>query len=516
MSSFVDHPVAKILQKRILILDGAMGTMVQRHKLTESDYRGERFKDWARDLKGNNDLLSLTRPDVIGSIHAAYLDAGADLIETNTFNANRISMADYGMEALVRELNIASARVAREQADAFTKKDPQKPRFVLGSIGPTNKTASISPDVNDPAFRAVTFQDLVTAYGEQIEALAEGGVDALLIETIFDTLNAKAAVFAALSFNVSAPKPLPLMLSGTITDASGRTLSGQTAEAFWISLAHARPLAFGFNCALGAKDMQPHLAAISRHVDTFMSAYPNAGLPNRFGEYDQSAKDMADLVGEFARADLVNIVGGCCGSTPEHIRAIAQAVKDLPPRKVPKHRTISTYSGLEPLVLRKEMNFINIGERTNVTGSKKFARLIIEEKYEEALSVARQQVENGAGIIDINMDEGMLDAKAAMVKFLNLIASEPDIARVPIMIDSSKWEVIEAALQCVQGKAIVNSISLKEGEDVFRRQALKLMKYGAAAVVMAFDEGGQADTKDRRVSICERACRILTEELGFP
>ncbi len=515
--SLLKHPVAQALLKRILILDGAMGTMIQRHKLTEADYRGGvngHFKDYNSDLKGNNDLLSLTQPEVILGIHQLYLEAGADIIETNTFNANRISMADYHMEGLVSELNIASVKLARKACDEFTKKDPSKPRFVAGSIGPTNRTASISPDVNDPSYRAVTFDQLVEAYSEQIKSLAQGGVDVLLIETIFDTLNAKAAVFAALSYNGSAKNPLPIMISGTITDASGRTLSGQTVPAFWTSLKHASPLAFGFNCALGAKDMRPHLAELSTLAGTFISAYPNAGLPNQFGQYDQTPEEMAALVKEFASSGLVNILGGCCGSTPDHIRAVANAVKDIAPRQVPKILPASSYSGLEPL--NPLSTFINIGERTNVTGSKKFAKLIIEGKYDEALSVARQQVEAGAQAIDINMDEAMLDSKAAMVKFLNLIASEPDISRVPVMIDSSKWDVIEAGLKCVQGKSIVNSISLKEGEDIFKERARIIKKYGAATVVMAFDEAGQADTKERKISICTRAYRILVEEVGFP
>jgi 5-methyltetrahydrofolate--homocysteine methyltransferase len=513
---FSSHPLARILKERILILDGAMGTMIQRHKLTEKDYRAERFQSWAKDLKGNNDLLSLTRPDIISGIHTLYLEAGADIIETNTFNANAVSMADYHMESLVPELNLASARLARAACDQETKKDPARPRFVAGAIGPTNRTASISPDVNDPSFRAVTFDQLVKAYSEQIRALAQGGVDIFLIETIFDTLNAKAAIFAALTYNETAEKPVPVMISGTITDASGRTLSGQTAEAFWISVRHARPLAIGFNCALGARDMRPHLNELSRLADTFVSAYPNAGLPNQFGDYDQKPEEMAGLLREFAASGLVNILGGCCGTTPDHIRAVAEAVRGLKPRTLPPPAPVSSYSGLEPLVLKDSINFVNIGERTNVTGSKRFARLILENNYEEALTVARQQVLSGAQAIDVNMDEAMLDSKAAMVKFLNLIASEPEIARVPVMIDSSRWDVIEAGLKCVQGRAIVNSISLKEGEDIFKERARKIMKYGAALIVMAFDEDGQADTKERKVKICQRAYRILTEEIGFP
>ncbi len=514
-NKFDQCPIAQELKKRILILDGAMGTMIQRHKLTENDYRGERFKDWNSDLKGNNDLLSLTRPDVIAGIHTLYLEAGADIIESNTFNANAISMADYHMEGLVHELNLASARLARQVADEFTAKDPMKPRFVAGSIGPTNRTASISPDVNDPSYRAVNFDQLVKAYGEQIMGLGEGNVDILLIETIFDTLNAKAAIYAALLYNESAKCPIPIMLSGTITDASGRTLSGQTAEAFWISVKHAQPIAIGFNCALGAKDMKPHIETLSSMADTFISAYPNAGLPNQFGQYDQSPGEMATLVKDFADHKLVNILGGCCGSTPDHIRSITQAVKNIIPRQVPTITPVSNYSGLEPLILREGMNFVNIGERTNVTGSKKFAKLIIDGHYEEALAIARQQVEAGAQVIDINMDEAMLDSRAAMVKFLNLAMSEPDIARVPVMIDSSKWDVIEAGLKCLQGKGIVNSISLKEGEELFKERARQIKRYGAATVVMAFDENGQADTQERRIAICERAYRILVDEVGF-
>ena len=514
--AFSGHPVAKLLARRILVLDGAMGTMIQRHKLGEADYRGARFKSWARDLQGNNDLLTLTRPDIISGIHGLYLEAGADIIETNTFNANAISMADYGMEALVAELNLAAARLARQVTDEYTRKDPLKPRFVAGSIGPTNRTASISPDVNDPGFRAVNFDQLVAAYSEQIKSLAEGGVDLFLIETIFDTLNAKAAIHAALSYNQSAKEPIPVMISGTITDASGRTLSGQTVEAFWISVKHAAPLAVGFNCALGAKDMKPHLETLAGMADAFISAYPNAGLPNAFGQYDQTPAAMAALVKDFTVNSTVNIVGGCCGSTPEHIRAIAQAVAAVPPRQVPAIPPLSNYSGLEPLILREGMNFINVGERTNVTGSKKFAKLIIDGNYDEALAVARQQVAAGAQIIDINMDEAMLDSKAAMEKFLNLAMSEPDIARVPVMLDSSRWDVIETGLKCLQGKAIVNSISLKEGEDVFKTYAQKIKTYGAAAVVMAFDENGQADTRERKVAICRRAYTILTQDVGFP
>jgi 5-methyltetrahydrofolate--homocysteine methyltransferase len=513
---FLDQPIVKLLRERILILDGAMGTMIQRHKLGENDYRGARFAAWTKDLKGNNDLLSITRPDIISGIHKLYLEAGADIIETNTFNANAISMADYHMQELAHELNLASARLARQAVDEFTRKTPSRPRFVAGSIGPTNRTASISPDVNDPSYRAVRFDDLIEAYSEQVKGLAEGGVDVFLIETIFDTLNAKAAIYAVLSYNESARNPIPVIISGTITDASGRTLSGQTAEAFWISVKHADPIAVGFNCALGARDMKPHLETIARIADTFISAYPNAGLPNQFGQYDQTPDEMASLVRDFSESNLVNIVGGCCGSTPEHIRAISDAVKNMSPRRIPELPPVSSYSGLEPLILRKDMNFVNIGERTNVTGSKKFAKLIIDGKYDQAIAVARQQVDAGAQVIDINMDEAMLDSLAAMVKFLDLIMSEPDIARVPVMLDSSKWDVIEAGLKCLQGKAIVNSISLKEGEEEFKTRARKIRKYGAAAVVMAFDEEGQADTKERKIAICTRAYKILTKDIGFP
>jgi len=504
-----------LLRIRILLLDGAMGTMIQKHKLTESQYRGERFKDWPSDIKGNNDLLSLTQPQIIKEIHHQYFQAGADIVETNTFNSNRISMADYKMEALVYELNVAAAKLAKDTAEQFTKENPGKPRFVAGAIGPTTKTASISPDVNNPAFRAISFDQLVEAYSEQLKGLIDGGVDLILIETIFDTLNAKAAIFAYETVSEKFGFKLPLIISGTITDASGRTLSGQTTEAFWISVKHAHPLAIGLNCALGPQDMRAYIAELSRIADCFVSCYPNAGLPNAFGEYDLAAQEMSAIVKEFAQSKLINILGGCCGTTPSHIQAMAEAVKGLPPRDLPKLQRYSSFSGLEPLVVRENTNFINVGERTNVTGSKQFARLIIAGKYDEALVVARQQVENGAQIIDINMDEAMLNSAEAMKTFLNLIASEPDISRVPVMIDSSKWSVIEAGLKCVQGKSIVNSISLKEGEASFKEQAKKVLYYGAAAVVMAFDEKGQADTVEKRVSICQRAYKILTEEIGF-
>jgi len=504
-----------LLKTRILILDGAMGTMIQKHKLTESQCRGQRFKDWAIDVKGNNDLLTLTQPQMIKEIHSQYFQAGADIVETNTFNSNRIAQADYKMENLVYELNLAAAQLAKNTAEQFTKENTHKPRFVAGAIGPTTRTASISPDVNNPAFRAINFDQLVDAYSQQLKGLIDGGVDLILIETIFDTLNAKAAIFAYETACEKIGFKLPLIISGTITDASGRTLSGQTTESFWISVKHAKPLAIGLNCALGPRDMRPYIAELSRIADCFVSCYPNAGLPNAFGEYDLSAPEMAAIIKEFAQSKLINILGGCCGTTPAHIQAMAEAVCGLPPRDLPKLKTFSSFSGLEPLIVRQNTNFINVGERTNVTGSKQFARLIIAGKYDEALAVARQQVENGAQIIDVNMDEAMLDSAEAMTTFLNLIASEPDIARVPIMIDSSKWSVIEAGLKCLQGKGIVNSISLKEGEAAFREQARKVLYYGAAAIVMAFDEKGQADTVERRVSVCQRAYKILTEEIGF-
>ena len=513
--SFDQHPIAKLLKERILILDGAMGTMIQQHKPDEAKYRGERFNDFSHDVKGNNELLSLTQPQIIAGIHEAYLTAGADIIETNTFNANRISMADYHMENLVYELNVTSARIARTAADKFTKLDAVRPRFVAGAVGPTNKTASISPDVNDPAFRGVTFDQLVEAYTEQLQGLVDGGVDLFLVETIFDTLNAKAALFAIDAFCAKLGKHIPLIISGTITDASGRTLSGQTTEAFWISIKHSKPLAFGLNCALGAKDMRPYIEEASRIADCYISCYPNAGLPNTFGEYDQSANEMATLIKDFAQSGFLNIVGGCCGTTPDHIGAITKIVSTLKPRQVPVLAPHSSFSGLEPLIKRRETNFINVGERTNVTGSKQFARLIIGGQFDQALTVARQQVENGAQIIDVNMDEAMLDSVKAMANFLNLIAAEPDISKVPLMIDSSKWSVIEAGLKCTQGKAIVNSISMKEGEAEFIRQAILVKRYGAAAVVMAFDEKGQADTVERRVNVCQRAYNILTQTVGF-
>ncbi len=503
-----------LLAHRILILDGAMGTMIQGYRLQEADYRGERFRDWPRDLKGNNDLLVLTQPAIIQEIHAAYLDAGADIVETNTFNSTSVSMHDYGMASLVPELNREAARLAREVADKYST--PDRPRFVAGILGPTNRTASLSPDVNNPGFRNITFDELVAAYTEATQALVKGGADLLMVETIFDTLNAKAALFAIQQFFDRTGQRLPVMISGTITDASGRTLSGQTTEAFWNSLSHIRPLSFGLNCALGATQLRPYIAELARIADTYVSAHPNAGLPNAFGEYDETPERMAATIREFAESGFLNIVGGCCGTTPAHIRAIAEAVKDLPPRQIPTIAPHCRLAGLEPLNIGPDSLFINVGERTNVTGSAVFKRLIKAGDYNAALDIARQQVENGAQIIDINMDEGMLDSKEAMVTFLNLIAAEPDISRVPVMIDSSKWEILEAGLKHIQGKPVVNSISLKEGEAAFVRQARLIRHYGAAAIVMAFDEQGQADTEERKFTICQRAYRILTEQIGFP
>ncbi len=504
------------LEKRILILDGAMGTMIQTYKLSEKDFRGERFKDFPHELQGNNDLLSLTKPEVIREIHFAFLDSGADIIETNTFNANRISQADYHLEDYVDELNIASANLARELADEFTAKNPDKPRFVAGSIGPTNKTASMSPDVNDPGYRAVTFDDLFDTYFEQIRGLYKGGADIFLIETIFDTLNAKAAIAAIEKLNNTENVSIPVMISGTITDASGRTLSGQNIEAFVNSVSHVEVLSLGLNCSLGAKELRPYLQELSEKVPTYLSAHPNAGLPNQFGEYDQSPEEMGIQIAEYINSGYVNIVGGCCGTTPDHIRQFSEYAKNVSGRRPPRKEAGLRLSGLEPLTVFDGSNFINIGERTNVAGSKKFARLIREKKYEEALNIARDQVAGGAQIIDICMDDAMLDAEKEMVTFLNLVMTEPDIARVPVMIDSSKWEVIEAGLKCVQGKAVVNSISLKEGEENFLEQAKTLRKYGAAAVVMAFDEKGQADSFERRIEVCERAYRLLVDKVKFP
>src|SRR5881409_1892126 len=507
--------IRRLLEDRILILDGAMGTMIQAFKLDESGYRGK-FKDHPAELKGNNDLLNITQPELIKNIHRQYFEAGADIIETNTFNSNAISMSDYKMESMVYELNLAGARLARQVADEFTAADPTRPRFVAGSVGPTNRTASMSPDVNNPAFRAATFDVLVDAYYEQTRGLVDGGVDLLLAETIFDTINAKAALFAFEKYFLHTGRRVPVMVSVTITDNSGRTLSVQTVEAFWNSVSHANLLSVGINCALGGKQMRPYVEELSEIAPVYLSCHPNAGLPNAFGGYDETAAETTEVLGEFARNGWLNIVGGCCGTTPEHIRAIANAVRGLKPRAIPRPEPYLRLSGLEPLTFRPDLSFVNIGERTNVTGSPKFSKFILAGQYEEALSVARDQVEGGAQIVDVNMDEGLLDSEAAMTRFLNLIAAEPDIARVPIMIDSSRWSVIETGLKCIQGKGIVNSISLKEGEDVFKDYARKIRRYGAAVVVMAFDEKGQADTTDRKVAVCSRAYRILTEAVGFP
>ncbi|MGI8569937.1 MAG: methionine synthase [Methylocella sp.] len=506
--------VQSAARDRILVLDGAMGTMIQQHKFGEAEFRGARFADWPRDLRGNNDLLSLTQPQAIKAIHLAYFRAGADIAETNTFSSTRIAQADYGMEELAAELNFASAWLAREAADEAEQKDGIR-RFVAGALGPTNRTASISPDVNNPGFRAVSFDDLREAYAEAAAALIEGGADILIVETIFDTLNAKAALSAIDGVFDARGERLPVMISGTITDLSGRTLSGQTPAAFWHSLRHAKPLTIGLNCALGAREMRAHLAELSRIADTLTCAYPNAGLPNEFGLYDESPEYMASLIGEFAEAGLINIVGGCCGTTPEHIQAIAERVKGVAPRKVPHIEPLLRLSGLEPFVLNHEIPFVNIGERTNVTGSAKFRKLIKEGDFSAALDVARDQVAMGAQIIDVNMDEGLLDSEKAMVEFLNLIAAEPDISRVPVMIDSSKFPVIESGLKCVQGKAIVNSISMKSGVEKFVAEAKAVRAHGAAVVVMAFDEKGQADTRERKVEICSRAYEILTKDAGF-
>ena len=504
----------RLLDERILVLDGAMGTVIQSHGLVEADYRGERFRDWPSDLKGNNDLLTLTRPELIGEIHRRYFEAGADIVETNTFNSNAPSQADYGTEALVRELNLAAAQIARRAADDVAARTGRA-RFVAGALGPTNRTASLSPDVNDPAFRNITFDALVATYSEATRALVEGGVDLVLVETIFDTLNAKAALFAVRQVMDELGVDLPIMVSGTITDASGRTLSGQTVEAFWNSVRHARPTVIGLNCALGAKQLRPYVEELARLADAHVCAYPNAGLPNAFGEYDETACETAELIRDYAASGFVNVVGGCCGTTPEHISHIAEAVAGLPPRRPAVLEPRCRLSGLEPLNIGPGSLFVNVGERTNVTGSAKFRRLIEAEDYAGALDVARQQVASGAQVIDVNMDEGMLDSEGAMVRFLNLLAAEPDVARVPVMIDSSKWSVIEAGLKCLQGKGIVNSISMKEGEAAFVEQARRVRAYGAAVVVMAFDEQGQADTVERKVSICTRSYELLTRQAGF-
>jgi 5-methyltetrahydrofolate--homocysteine methyltransferase len=490
--------------------------MIQRLDLKEEDYRGEAFPDHPTPLVGNHDLLSLTQPEAIADIHRAYLDAGADIVETNTFNAQAISQADYGTESAVSEMNRAAARIARAVADEFTDREPEHPRFVAGSIGPTNRTASLSPDVENPGFRAVTFDQLAAAYREQAEGLIDGGVDLLLVETVFDTLNCKAALFSILDLVESSGLDIPLWVSGTITDRSGRTLSGQTTEAFWYSVRHANLFAVGLNCALGASDLRPYVEELSRLADTRTSCHPNAGLPNEFGEYDETPDAMAEVIGEFADDGLVNLVGGCCGTTPEHTRALVERVRGLPPRILAQPENLPRLSGLDPLVIRPDSLFVNIGERTNVTGSARFAGLIREDRYEEAVEVARDQVVNGAQLLDVNMDEGLLDSVDAMTRYLNLIASEPDIARIPVVIDSSRWEVIEAGLKCLQGKGVVNSISLKEGEELFLDQARRIRRYGAAVIVMAFDEQGQAETTDRKVEICHRAYSLLTEEVGFP
>jgi 5-methyltetrahydrofolate--homocysteine methyltransferase len=527
--------IRETLKEKILILDGAMGTMIQEYKLEEEDFRGDILKDHDSDLKGNNDLLSLTRPDIIKTIHKSYLEAGSDILETNTFSGTRIAQADYGLEEFTYELNYHSARIAKEVTTEFNQQNPDQPKYVAGSLGPTNKTASLSPDVNKPGYRAISFDELVDAYYEQTRGLVEGGADILLVETVFDTLNCKAALFAIdkyfedtklnqeplpavknLPFLGTTGAKIPVMVSGTITDASGRTLSGQTAEAFWHSIMHADLLSVGLNCALGADLLRPYVQELGRIADIPVSAHPNAGLPNEFGEYDQSAKEMADILEGFAKDGLVNIVGGCCGTTPQHISAIAERVRQYGPRPIPEGEMLMKLSGLEPLTIKPETNFVNIGERTNVTGSKKFARLIKEELYDEALEVAKDQVEGGAQVIDVNMDEGMLESEEVMVKFLNLIASEPDISKLPIVVDSSKWTVIEAGLKCIQGKGIVNSISLKEGEEAFKANARLVRRYGAAVIVMAFDENGQADSYERRIEICKRTYDILVNEVGFP
>jgi len=530
----IQQTLTNLAQQRILILDGAMGTMIQTYQLTEADYRGEMFRDYAHNLKGNNDLLSLTQPHIIKGIHRQFLDAGADIIETNTFNSTTISQADYHLEKMAYDLNFAAAQIARQVADEVTAQNPNKPRFVAGALGPTNKTASISPDVNDSGFRNVTYEELVAAYKEQARGLLDGGVDTLLIETIFDTLNSKAAYFAVDSLfeDIEQGKITlknnrhvdgaghfvrpPVMISGTITDASGRTLSGQTTEAFWTSLSHAQPFSIGLNCALGAQEMRPYIEVVANSANTLVSCYPNAGLPNEFGEYDETPAMIAGYLREFAESHFINIVGGCCGTTPQHIRAIAEAMQGVSPRAVPTIEPYTRVGGLEPLAITPQTNFINIGERTNVAGSAKFKRLIQQNNYEEALRIAAQQIENGAQMIDINFDDAMLDGVQAMTRFLNMLATEPDIARVPVVIDSSKWSILEAGLKCVQGKPVVNSISLKEGEASFIQQATLIRRYGAAVIVMAFDEQGQADTIERKVSICTRCYKILTEQVGFP
>lgn len=505
--------IRQILKDRVLVLDGAMGTMIQRYKLSEEQFRGNQFANWGQPLKGNNDLLTLSNPMIIREIHEAFLEAGADIIETNTFNSTSVSQADYGTEAFVYEMNIKAVQNARAAVDRYST--PDKPRFVAGAIGPTNKTCSMSPDVNDPGFRAISFNELKVAYREQVFGLLDGGADLLLVETIFDTLNAKAALMAIEEILEERSMRLPVMVSGTITDNSGRTLSGQTVEAFLNSVSHIDLLSIGLNCSLGTRGMKPYLEELSRKAPFYISAYPNAGLPNQFGEYDETPHEMRLQVAELIHNKSLNIIGGCCGTTPDHIRELAQLASRAKPHQRPKPEHATRLSGLEPLTVDKTANFINIGERCNVAGSVKFARLIREEKYEEALSVAREMVDGGAQVIDVNMDDAMLDAQKEMVRFLNLMAAEPDIARLPVMIDSSKWEVIESGLQCVQGKAIVNSISLKEGEELFKERARAVQKYGAAVVVMAFDEEGQASSFERRIEICKRAYRILIDQLRF-
>jgi len=506
----------KILNERIMVLDGAMGTMIQHCNLSEEDFKGEKFKDHPYDLKGNNDLLSITQPEIIKNIHREYFNAGADIVETNTFNGTSISQADYHTEDFVYEINFQAAKIAREVADEFNKTNKSKPRFVAGALGPTNKTLSLSPDVNNPGYRAVTFDQMVNAYYQSAKALVEGGVDILMIETIFDTLNAKSAIYAVDKVCSEKGIDIPIMISGTIVDQSGRTLSGQTTEAFWISVAHTKNLlSIGLNCSLGAKQMRPFVEELSKTANVYLSVYPNAGLPNEMGEYDETPNITSGVLSEFAESGFINLVGGCCGTTPDHIKAISEKVKKYKQRKISHTESYLRLSGLEPLVVRPESNFINVGERTNVAGSKMFARLIKEEKYEDALAVARNQVEGGAQIIDINMDEGMIESESAMTKFLNLIAAEPDISKLPIMLDSSKWSVLYSGLKCLQGKGIVNSISLKEGEEQFINHAKEILRFGAAVIVMAFDEKGQADTYERKISVCERAYKILIEQVGF-
>ncbi|HYH93542.1 MAG TPA: methionine synthase, partial [Candidatus Saccharimonadales bacterium] len=506
-----------LLRERILVLDGAMGTLIQSYALEEADFRGDRFRDHPSDVRGDSELLNLVRPDIVLAIHGAYLDAGADIIETNTFTANALAQSDFGMTAVVREMNVEAARLARQAADAAEAAEPGRPRYVMGALGPTPRTASISPDVNDPGARNVTFEELASAYQEAAEGLIEGGADLLVIETIFDTLNAKAAIFGVEAAVDATGQRLPLIISGTITDASGRTLSGQTVDAFWVSVQHADPIAVGLNCALGARQLRGHIADMARIAGLPVIAYPNAGLPNEFGGYDEQPATTAELLGQFARDGLVNIAGGCCGTTPAHVRAIAESVGGVPPRAIPAVAPKTRLSGLQSLTIPQPGGlFVNVGERTNITGSRKFAKLILEDRYEEAVEVARQQVEAGAQLIDVNMDEGMLDSVAAMSRYLRLLASEPDISAVPVMVDSSRWDVIEAGLRCLQGKGVVNSISLKEGEGPFLEHARLCRRYGAAVVVMAFDEGGQAETADHRLEIARRAVRLLTEEVGFP